>query len=182
MSRLLLLLGILSSLWISRIWYDYPFSDYGIGINLVRTKGEILSSSVRESDSRGRNTFYEPAISYKYEVNGTTYVSSKFSVSGAPSRLKQEAAQLAGRYKPGDIELVYFAPTNPEFALLEKAFPWHYLGGTIFYLAFAVFIFIVGMVFIVQDKDKKSRDDPGLRWAKGRRNEQRNQQSSNGTS
>lgn len=157
MLRLLVLLGILSSLLISRIWFDYPFSEYGIGINLVRTKGEILSSSVRKTDSRGqhtfyepassmresdsrdRYTFYEPAISFKYEVNGTTYTSSKFSVSGNVSRSKQEVAQLANRYKPGDIELVYFAPTNPKFALLEKGFPWHYLGGTISCLAIAAF-------------------------------------------
>lgn len=155
-ARLLLLLGILSSLWIARIWYDYPFSDYGIGANLVRTKGEILSSGVRESDSRrSRRPFYEPAISFKYEVSGTTYISSKFSVSGDSSHSKQEAAQLAGRYKPGAIELVYFAPTNPKFALLEKGFPWRYLGATIFYIVIAGVFFIFGVVFMVQDGSKK---------------------------
>jgi hypothetical protein len=156
MLRLMLLLAVFYAAWVSTIWYDYPFSDYGFGLNLVRTKAEILTSGVRERERHlnSRRTLYEPAISFKYEVNGTTYISSKFSISGDASS-KHEALQLAGRYKPGAIELAYFSPTNPKFALLKKDFPWHYLGVTVFFAVIAGFIFVAGMVFIVQDEDKK---------------------------
>jgi Protein of unknown function (DUF3592) len=122
------------------LWWDYPFSDYGLGSGLSRTSGKILSVEVTQKHGRSRYTFYEPTIKYQYQVNSTSYGGTKIAIQRISARTKDEVSTIVDRYKVGSTESVYYAPTNPNFSLLDKTFPsWLLLESIILIPAALIF-------------------------------------------
>lgn len=122
--------------------------DYGLGLRLSSTRGEIVSTSVSLKESRSRYSFYVPIVLYKYQVDGITYTGSKLSVYSAATRTAEEAAMIANKYKVGWVERVYYSPRNPSFSLLQKDFPWNYLLESIILVPTSlIFSFTFSMLF-----------------------------------
>jgi hypothetical protein len=125
-----LLLALSASILIN-LWWDYPFLDYGLGSGLSRTSGKILSVEVTQKEGRSRYTFYEPTIRYQYRVNGAAYAGTKIAIGPISARTREEVSATFARYSVGSMEPVYYSPTNPNFSLLDKTFPWGLLLETI---------------------------------------------------
>ena len=125
-----LLLALSTSILIN-LWWDYPFAEYGVGSSLSRTSGSILSVEVRKKEGRSRYTFYEPTIKYQYRVNGTSYSGTKIAIQPISARTREEVSATVARYSVGSMESVYYSPTNPNFSLLDKTFPWGLVLETI---------------------------------------------------
>ncbi|MCP4356330.1 MAG: DUF3592 domain-containing protein [Proteobacteria bacterium] len=83
---------------------------------ISRKKG---SCDIRSSNSCGE-TFYEPFISYTYNVNGKTYESDRISFKNEIKGEKDPVAKKVFMYAVGNIGPVYYNPENPRMAILEK--------------------------------------------------------------
>jgi len=94
----------LSGLWTTRTAAGWPF-----------TSGTILTSKVTSS-SRGRWTSYEPAISYAYSVEETSYTGR--DVWTVRACTDDEAKNAVERFPTGTRARVYFDPADPSRAVL----------------------------------------------------------------
>jgi Protein of unknown function (DUF3592) len=112
----------------------YPFKEYGFGRSLLPIRAEILNTGVTDTRAKGSIRF-EPLVSFTYTVDGRKYVSNLMMVD-PPRSSKEEALASVNRFKPGDIEIAYYSPTSPNFAVLNPRFPWRWWisisVGTIF--------------------------------------------------
>jgi Protein of unknown function (DUF3592) len=121
-----LLLALSASILIN-LWWNYPFSDYGLGWNLSRTTGKIISAQMtRKEGSRS----YRPLIEYQYNVNGASYGGTEVAIQPILARNKETINAIVARYAVGSTVSVYYSPMNPNFSLLDKSFPWGLLLET----------------------------------------------------
>lgn len=91
--------------------------------------GEILSAESEAyrawtrvgSDSLVRRTFYRPVIVYTYTVGGREYTADRVTLGGqagwSSSRFFQRSL---AKYPPGSPVTVYYNPSNPSEAVLER--------------------------------------------------------------
>ena len=91
-------------------------------------EGRLVSSSVKTRENNRatirRGIKYYVSVKYKYDVDGKTYVSSRYSIGGGdrasdlyPTR--SQAEKQASKLFPPESELtVYYDPKNPGSAIL----------------------------------------------------------------
>ncbi|HET7549902.1 MAG TPA: DUF3592 domain-containing protein [Gemmatimonadaceae bacterium] len=77
---------------------------------------EALSSRV--------GTFWQPVVSYVYQVEGKEYTSDVLRIIG-PGLSYSDAAARVSRYVPGTTRRCYFNPANPKDAVLERRINFH---------------------------------------------------------
>ncbi len=120
--------------------------------NWPSVTGTILSSDVsshRSTSGSGSkkktSTVYEASISYKYEVDGKSYTSSRITAGDYSSSSSKRAYRMVNKYPKGSNATVYYNPDEPYISVLEP--------GTTFmsYLPFGMgllFGFVGIMVFL----------------------------------
>jgi Protein of unknown function (DUF3592) len=134
------------------LWSHYPFVDYGLGTELSITSGVILSSTTRLRDTSSRYNFYEPVVTYKYQVDGVSYIGTGIRLGWNDStRFEDQAKVSAQKYTVGSSERIYYAKKNPQFSLLIKDFPYDYIIKTLYIIFASIFVFVVMIIL----KEKK---------------------------
>ncbi|MGI9516694.1 MAG: DUF3592 domain-containing protein [Pirellulaceae bacterium] len=92
----------------------------------------ITGSSVgvhRGDDS----TSYSADISFRFNVGQQTYYSDTFSFYNSSGK-KAYADEIVARHPVGFQTTCYYNPGRPERAVIDPAFQWHSLWGTLFLL------------------------------------------------
>jgi hypothetical protein len=86
------------------------------------TLGQVLHNSVAESVATSDDdvTTYHPEITYSYKVNGQDYEGNRIMIGAVPSGTQKSARDVTVRYPPGASVTVYYNPTNPREAILER--------------------------------------------------------------
>lgn len=112
--------------------------------------GTIGAASVeprRSADSDGGyHTAYYPTVLYEYEVQGKRYVGQQITFgSQVGYGNANRAQQVVDRYAPGNRVQVYYDPTKPDQAVLERRVG---TGGQL-YLWVAVAILVLLCITVV---------------------------------
>lgn len=87
--------------------------------NLVRGKGKIITSVLREGDGSQEMKVFVPEITYSYRVNGTEYSSHSITMTPVHFTSKMEAERITERYRPAAPVQIFYDRTNPSRAYLE---------------------------------------------------------------
>ena len=95
---------------------------------LVIPKHKSGRKTVKKYGSRSKNqtqtrdvTSYSPEITYKYTVDGKDYTGRKFRTLGYSSERKIEIEKLISKYPAGSKIKVFYNPSAPGEAAVEKA-------------------------------------------------------------
>jgi hypothetical protein len=78
-----------------------------------------IESEVRQKGT-GAVTEYFPSIDYAYQVNGVGHIGHKVYATDEPSTYPSRFASIKQRLKPGMQVAVYYDPSNPNRAVLER--------------------------------------------------------------
>jgi Protein of unknown function (DUF3592) len=60
-------------------------------------------------------------VTYAYEVNGTSYESSRIRFGQGRTRFRSQAEELVGRYPAGSDVDVHYNPADPGVAVLDTS-------------------------------------------------------------
>jgi len=102
---------------------------------ITNAQVEYSSSIDTEGDSRDS---YSPRVSYEYQALGQTYTGTKISFGFSKSYgSRRQAEDELARYPLGSQVTVYYDPSNPAEAVLERK-----AGGS-------MLATVVGVIFIV---------------------------------
>lgn len=101
--------------------------------------GKVTSSKVFLNPESTR--YYHPEISYQYTVNDLPYTADKLSYHGG-SFSKGEAQLKADEYSVGKEVLVYYNPSDPHQAVLERGVAW----SNLLFPAIGVGLFVIGLL------------------------------------
>ena len=82
-------------------------------------QGKIKSSRIHYDSSR-RKDDGTPWVEYTYDVDGKAYKCMNISPDGMLTNNQQQAEDLVARYSKGADVIVYYNPSNPSKACLEK--------------------------------------------------------------
>ena len=107
--------------------------------------GTVLESEVRRyghSVETGRR--YYPAVRYRYEVEGRSYVGKRLYFDEMAWSSRSSAARLAHKHPPGATVTVRYDPDDPARALLEPG-----LSGAGNYGVLGCALVLVGLFFVV---------------------------------
>lgn len=143
-----------------RLWWLIPTIGIGVGIlgigmgsvslyqsidrkNWPHTDG-ITGNVTIVKESRRR---YHVEVPYTYKVNGVSHSGTRVAV-GLSFRSKELAQDFANRYPPNKQVPVFYSPTHPEDALLERGVfneTWTQIGvGSCFLVLGTVLMIVFG--------------------------------------
>jgi hypothetical protein len=88
--------------------------------------------------SLSSNTVFATQVTYRYEVGGKSYVSSRIRRVDGPSAHLEKAEALRQLFQPGQKTVCYVMPGEPQFAILL-----HNTRAAIYTLWFP-FLFVFG--------------------------------------
>lgn len=118
-----------------------------------KTECQIVRSSVRETDSRGRKTGdFSLYVEYQYAFQGQNFVSDRFRLRATSYQDYGKVERLVQRFQPGARTACYVNPKQPAEAVLER--------GNLFFpiLIFFPLIFVgIGAIGIYSAWSRSSR-------------------------
>ena len=97
----------------------YMQSASKAALNWPSVQGKIKSSRVHYTSIYSKND-PTPWVEYTYDVDGKTYKSMSISPDGMVTNDQQQAENIVARYPKGADVTVYYNPSNPSKACLEK--------------------------------------------------------------
>jgi hypothetical protein len=91
----------------------------------VETQGRMLSGSVSSSEGYDQSTnsyqpYYEPEVTYQYEVNGVQYTGSRITELGGRYGSKRDVEKFLAVHPVGSVVKVYYDVSDANNAILEK--------------------------------------------------------------
>jgi hypothetical protein len=108
------------------------------------TRGTILVAEVREqsdSDEDGySSTSYRPYVQYEYKASGSTLQSSQLTFGGTVSGTRGWAQKALQAYTPGASVMVYYNPSKPSEAVLDRK-----AGGFTLFVGVGVVFLLIGL-------------------------------------
>lgn len=114
----------------------------------------ILTSVVAENEETepwGNNTraytVFEPAITYRYTIDGQAYTSSAVSLKAAQSRDRAWAEEVVARYPVESEKTCYVDTQKPELAVLE---PITRGAEQYVFAAGAAVMFLTGLYLVIR--------------------------------
>ncbi len=116
---------------------------YGIG--LVRdaracagwptVQGRVLSSEAQMVSRQKDKSTYAPNVSYRYEVDGKEYQSSRLTIVPRNYRGQQWVTEILASYPVGGVVVVHYDPKEPANCMLDTSTTgseWAYpIGGVL---------------------------------------------------
>jgi hypothetical protein len=108
-------------------------------------QGEVVESEVkRHAHRRRKSVTYEARIRYRYEVNGTPYTGKAIVIGGEVRSSRVKAAARCEKYHVGATPAVFYDPSNPETACLERVHEglWLELVGGAFGIAIGLLLLL----------------------------------------
>jgi hypothetical protein len=128
-----------------RVWADRPAALGTVEEVVIRLAGD-------PDDSRAPGERFQPAVFYRYEVDGTTFEGERIAVFDWIYR-NEERARLAlaeAGIRRGARIPVYYDPADPSVALLVRSIPWA-RGEVILALLFLVVLPLAVVLFSLRD-------------------------------
>ncbi len=115
--------------------------------------GSVTESSIKEHESTGprggKQTSYEPAVSYTYSVDGKAFTGHQIRFAQLITGNPADARMALGPYPVGAAVTVHYRADSPEISTLEVGGPVHRAwvralapGG------FGVIVWILGALFV----------------------------------
>jgi hypothetical protein len=104
--------------------------------------GRVTDARVVSSTDSEGGTTYEPHVSYAYDISGRTFKNARLAFGGTVGDGNPAGARrTVARYPAGAIVHVYYEPTNPQNAVLERrsGVGGFYFGLGLLLLVFACF-------------------------------------------
>lgn len=108
------------------IWGHGMLEEARASADWPTVSGTIVSSDVSVSKStsgsgskRKTSTVYEPSITYKYEVDGKPFTSSRVTTNDYSSSSSKRAYRIVKKYPEGSTAKVYYNPDEPYLSVLE---------------------------------------------------------------
>ncbi len=91
----------------------------------IETQGTILASDISSSDGYDQSTnsyqtYYEPEVTYKYEVHGAIYTRSRVAELGSRYGSKRDVEKFLADHPVGSTMKVYYDVSDAGNAILEK--------------------------------------------------------------
>jgi len=88
-------------------------------------KGEVIEQGTRVTDHTlegNTSLYFHPLVLYKYVVKGQEYTGDRLTFDYLHSGYRKEAKaeRIVARYSVGDKVDVFYRPSNPQFAVLER--------------------------------------------------------------
>jgi len=109
------------------------------------TSGEIIRSQLGITTDSDGDT-YRPEVAYEYVVNDIRYINDRLRFDGGIySSNRDNAARKVAQYEMGMTVSVFYDPTDPQEAVLERNLTTGiqtYLGVGIILLAIGIFLII----------------------------------------
>lgn len=133
-----------------------------------QVQGTILSSAITEVVVHSDQTLYSVKTSYRYDIEGQSYESTRFFThgEGVTMESKQAAEQFAGRYPSEGPVNIFVNPVEPSKAVIVPGFTnLHYqvFGVDLFKIVAGLVIFLLcirGLLAKSDDSDlKKPKKD-----------------------
>ena len=94
----------------------------------LSTDGTVIESNVETEFNDG--TYYRLKLTYRYEVDGKSYVSSRLRAQrSAVWAWAWPAQHTARRYKVGCSVRVYYSAAEPHESVLERGISWRRLAA-----------------------------------------------------
>ncbi len=115
--------------------------------------GVINTVNITSGQSCGNGacpTMYYFHSTYNYTVGGTQYTGTQLSLGGSSFSSIAQADMAVNEYAVGSHPSVYYNPSNPSQAVLQKGINWTYAGFGIVGLIFAVAGGFLGYRFFMQ--------------------------------
>ncbi|NDJ53054.1 MAG: DUF3592 domain-containing protein [Chloroflexi bacterium] len=126
-----------------------PILSYFDSTTWVSTVATVQSAEATQVPVGGRSSsvIWTPDFSYEYDVDGVSYQSNQLRFGTTPrSNDREKIEEYLNDYESGDLVTVYYAPANPNQAVVERVLP----AGT-WFLPLAAFSMllaqIMGMIF-----------------------------------
>ncbi|HON77977.1 MAG TPA: DUF3592 domain-containing protein [Spirochaetota bacterium] len=120
--------------------------------NLVRGKGRIISSVIREEAGTQNMKEYIPEISYSYTVGEAQYTSKNITFSPVIFNTKMEAERVTERYRPEAVVQIYYDRTNPSTAYLEAGTVGN--GGLTVVLGIIISLILMPLLFLTGRRNR----------------------------
>lgn len=120
--------------------------------NLVRGKGRIISSVIREEAGTQNMKEYIPEISYSYTVGEAQYTSKNITFSPVIFNTKMEAERVTERYRPEAVVQIYYDRTNPSAAYLEAGTVGN--GGLTVVLGIIISLILMPLLFLTGRRNR----------------------------
>lgn len=150
-------------------WFPLAFLLLGGGVGLIgwlmlrrarasrrwpSVEGRVLASGIAESGPSGRlgsgghGRTATLRVSYAYEVDGSPFQSSRVSFHDAVTKSPAYARSIAERYPAGSPVRVYYDPSRPDQAVLDRtagcaAYLFLFVGGVLFAVGAVLLAFLL---------------------------------------
>ena len=121
---------------------DWPLTEGSVTASGVDMKNDAI-----DTERRTRALRYSPAVSYSYDVDGTTYSSDLLGFIRVWTDDESDAQVTVQRYPVGQTVTVYYDPGDPSRAVLDPGVPLNSMLGLLFGLAWIATI-TLGMYVI----------------------------------
>lgn len=96
-------------------------------LNWPSVDGEIVRSEVQSkwtTDGQGQAVYrHRPIIAYAYSVGGQAYSGKRIDFYGNPGYTEAKARALCDKFPSGARVPIYYNPSNPKDAVLERITP-----------------------------------------------------------
>jgi hypothetical protein len=134
----MLIFGLVGALLMGIGWFNHRRAQASRAWPMVL--GRVTHSGVRQSTDSDGGTTYSPDVRYMYDVGGRAFENGRLLFGGTvDSSSYRPAEKTAARYAAGSVVQVYYNPTNPQDAVLERR-----SGITRFMLLFGGFFVVLG--------------------------------------
>ena len=116
---------------IDLLWMVVPLGLVGLGLFYflrdlrvrhcyIQTEGIVTFSEVRGSSLEGTHPTYYPCIEFDYTVDAITYKTGRYRRTQYETTGRSEKEEICKKYAVGTKHPVYFDPSHPERAVIER--------------------------------------------------------------
>ena len=95
--------------------------QHRINTSYLPVKATIVSARVTSSEDSHHNVDYVPAVEYRYEVNGKSYLGNRLAPWSSDGS-QAWADRVVAKCKPGSVLTAYYDPDDPGQAVLLKGY------------------------------------------------------------
>lgn len=123
---------------------------YGIGLirdaraceHWPQVSGKIISTEAQVVAKEKNKTTYAPSVTYRYEVAGKSYESSRVTLVPRNTKNRSSVEAMLAPYRVGDTAPVFHDPKDPANAILDTTLAgteWAYAIGGVLLLGVGLF-------------------------------------------
>lgn len=106
-----------------------------------QTSGIMYRSTMVQTTQLGEQPLYQPDVSYRYQINGETFVGENLYRTDLPFNDERELGKELDEFPTGSLQMIYVNPEYPEESVLIPGVQNQLILG----LIFAIACFAIGL-------------------------------------